>query len=406
MLFLKKVSLCGNGQRLARWVVIFAAATAFADLPPCVAGNSSTRQHEASPAEGMPPQLTQRQWNSLFRAAAKRVTSLSVDAIIRRLNYFSRSQSRRQVQTWRTYKKNGIFSPSHWQEIRRLGAVPGWTAPGYASSTEKVLLDWDIPGRLVNARRIRVFNLRPKELQLLMGSDPSKIAIWVVGRRLAWLAHPGDGAWAVTVRKRSSEWLRYRWLNNSSTFGLSDMEYAVNPWAHLASERFTYRLLQQKYHLATRRIELDFACLLNGKPDTVALGNGFHGQLEDHYVLKLAGGLRVYRRVSDVVNRSGQEPGFDYSFRSFKKTGGIWFPTKIRERIWNMEPRLVLDTHIRISHIVVNNKFPPHTFRYSPPFGAHVDNKVTHRYYYVGSTNPAIPPAMPSEKTSGTRGAK
>ncbi len=405
MSFLKRLS-CGNGQRLGRWVVVVTAVAAFAHFPPCVAGNPPDPQHTARSAEGTPPRLTQEQWHSLFRAAAKRITSLRVNAIIIRRSYFTRFQMRLQNKTWRAFKKNGTFSPSHWKQLKQLGAVPGWTVPGYMSSTAQVQLDWDIPGRLVNARRIRILRLTPEETQLLMDGDPWKIAIWVVGRRLAWFAYPGAGTWRVTVRKRSSEWSQYRWLNQSSTFGLTFLKYAVNPLAPFASGRFTHRLLHQKYHPATGKIDLDFACLVNGKPVTVAMENGFHGQLEDHYVLKLAGGLRVYRRVSDVVNGTGREPGFDYSFRSFKKTGGIWFPTKIRERIWNMETRLVLDTHIMISHVAVNNKFPPHTFRYSPPFGAHIDDKVTHRSYYVGSTNPSVPPAMPNERTSGTRGGK
>ncbi len=405
MLCLKRLSSCGIGQRWARRVILATAIAAFTHLPPCIAANAAAPQHEAGPA-ATPPRLTQQQWHSLFRAAAKRITSLRVNAIITRRSYFSKLQAQLQEKTWKTFKKDGTFSPSHWRQIKRLGAVPGWTAPGYVSSTAQVLLDWDIPGRLVNARRIRILHLPPNELRLLMHGDPWRIAIWVVGRHRTWFAYPGGKAWMVTVRRGSSAGLGYRWLNRSSTFGLAYLKYAVNPWAPFASDRFTYKLLKQKYHAATGRIELDYACLLNGKPVAIAFKNGFRGRLEDRYTLKLTGGLRVYRRVSDVVNGSGREPGYDYSFRSFKKTGGIWFPTRIRERVWNMKPRLVLDTHIRISHVAVNHKFPPRTFRYLPPFGAHVDDEVAHRSYYVGSVVPGVPPAAPGEGTGGGSSGK
>ncbi len=349
------------------------------------------------------PKLTQKQWRLLFHAAAKRIVSLRLQAVITTRMYMSKSE----LEVSNKFDKQ-TFPPGGWKRYKKQPPIPGWNATGYSTQTEQVHLDWDIPAQMINARNIMVQGLNPQAQRAITGNTMPTIGIWVVGRRLEWYAYLLNGTWMVSIHRRSGVRSQELQPIRRSIFGLSTLMLAVNPWVLPGIELpHKHRLLEQKYNPATGRIELIYrAYYKNGKPVLVTLKNGFRGQVEEHYTMTLSNGLRVYRRVDYLVLGSKRKRIREFDFRKQRKAGGVWFPTWIRERVWGSSLRLEIDVIMKISQLMVNKKFPPGTFRYSPPFGASVYDGLTHTSYYVGSKNPILPPAAPTVGAGGKGGGR
>ena len=125
-------------------------------------------------------------------------------------------------------------------------------------------------------------------------------------------------------------------------------------------------------------------------------------------MLRLAGGLRIYRKVYEAVGGpKGPFRFFEADFKKFAKSDGVWFPTLIHERSWPFGgKRAFPDETITIKHVVINGTLPPRTFHYKPPFGAMVTDARTNpaSIYFIGSKNPKVPPATaPTTHTNGEK---
>lgn len=342
------------------------------------------------------PRLTQARFESLLRATAKRIATLRLQAVIRRQFYITRAMARQTTNGVRR-----MFPPQ----------LQAYTAPaGLIIRSQLVRFEWDVPAGLVTARKIQVggeVDVGPGG-KLLTGL--AHASIWVVGRRLFWHAFPGGGVWNVTVGRRSSAWFTRIWPGEFRILGFSDISMYWVPFATpmvpangLTKLPLGYRLASQKIDRSTGLIRLRYLELYKGRVHRVP---GV-GTCEYLYVLRLAGGLRIYHKVYEAVGGpKGTIRFFEADFKKFVRSGGVWFPRRIHERSWpHGGGRAFPDETITIKHVVVNGTFPPHTFRYEPPFGAMVTDARTKpaSIYFIGSKNPKVPPTTtPAAGTNGS----
>ena len=340
----------------------------------------------------MPPRLTPAQWDDLIKAADKRITSLRLRAIIRLRSYTTNSQAEGNNKILQK-----ILSPQAWQFYKHnYGSIPGQSAAGYNVQPIEVQLDWNIPARQINARTIWL-GVQTIGLGGQIQKEPM-INIWVVGQRLEWYASFSHGIWSVYLDKLYSSWAQQKWSSWWSTTGPADIKIALVPFRASFSRwpkgrpHFKRRLILQNYDPSTGLIQLAYEEFYKGKPRTISSG-GMHGKYEEYYQLKLSGGLRLYRKVIYLVNSFQRVPQEEFDFRRFRKSGGVWFPTRIHGRGWGGKylKRLEIGETIRVSHLAVNKIFPPRTFSYSPPFGARVYDGLTKKTYIAGSYNPNSP---------------
>ena len=394
-------------RRAREWAVVIILLSAIS--LPAREGEAGAAHRQVSGAMVKPPpHLTGPQWIALFRAAARRIATLHLQATIRVRARWGKGDAKSFNNSLKQEEQSGKLSIQRQHRINQLPPIPGWTAPGWTSRTTLVRINWDIPAGLHSSRSIQLWDLPPQEQKLLGAGGPSPVEIWVVGRRLEWHAYPTHGTWMVRVGKKSSAYWVYRRMAWWSLFGFLDLEPVVNPLAPEGTrEPPTVRqLLSQKYDRATRMIELIFRTHFQGGPRVVKLQDGRRGWPESRYFLKLRGGLRLYRRVEDLVTPAGHLPGMDYDFKGFKKSNGVWFPTKIRERMWYVGRGLLTDETIAVKHLVVNKTFAPGTFQYKPPFGAMVTDLRTSQSYYVGARNPLFPPSTRGGKANVRKGGQ
>ena len=363
-------------------------------------GASPSRSGDAG--RRIPAKLNQSQWRFVFKAAARRIVSLHLAALITTRTYLSRSQ----ISALDDIRRK-TMTPGEWERYQRKYnpvLVPGFNFPGYGTQVTSVHLKWEIAPRRIYAKRIFVFGGNRRQLRELRASGP-EIAIWVVGQNREWYARLGNGTWSVSIHRPNGAWASARWPERYSTFGLKDIVHAVDPWRPFSKHiHQSHRLIKQKYNPQTGIIKLVYCDLRKGKPVVVSGGGGLRGKWEVRYDLKLAGGLRVYSKTADVVEGSTRVPMYELSFRRFQKSSGVWFPTRIRERLWSGRQlkRMEFDAKVKIQHLIVNEIFPRHSFRYVPPFGASVYDGFTKTSYYVGSRHPNVPPAMaPDRKREG-----
>ena len=384
--------------------------TAAALLLCALIGSGRVGATTPSSAASMPPRLTQAQWDALFKAADKRITSLRLRAIIRLRSYTTKSQAE-----WLNKQMRKALSPKAWQFYKhKYGSVPGHGAAGYGVQLMEVQLDWNVPERLINARTIQ-FGVQTLGLGGEVRKSP-RITIWVAGRRLEWHATFFHGIWAVSLYKRNSAWARQRWSNWWTASGSADIAYARSPFAASFSRgtrgtktghfHISSHLIRQKYDPSSGIIQLVYELFHKRKPLAIFRG-GLHGRVEVYYNLKLAGGLRLYRKAVEVVYGFQRVLKSEFDFRRFRKSGGVWFSTRIRDRAWGGKEfkRLEQDETIKISHLAVNRIFPPGRFQYTPPFGATVYDGRTNKTYVVGLNNPGVPPAAPGEGAGGKKGS-
>lgn len=318
--------------------------------------------------------LTPAQWQALFRTAAKRIVTLQVQAIIRSRIYTTKTEAKMANEQMR------LHDPKKWWKSER-------TVSGYRMTTRLVRLTWEIPDRLVYARRIQIGGYLDELPSGKLKKGLSNASIWVVGRKSVWYADPGPGWWGVWINKRQSARAQMMWPLRSQVFGLSDLAMVWTPFLHSTPIRF--RLIRQKFDPATGLSSLTFGEIKSTFSNGIGKGRFF-------YELKLSGGLRIYRETFETIRGPhGNRIIIEGDFARFRKSSGVWFPTRIRERTWLSDGRVYSDDRLTISHLAVNKIFPPHTFRYTPPFGAGVYDERTSpgSFYYIGSKNPNVPPS-------------
>ena len=330
--------------------------------------------------------LAAAQWKALLRDAAKRISTLRLQAAFRRQLYISPAVARQLKDGLERGFPNQSFKDFH----PRVGRVV---------RSQLIHLDWAVARGLVNVRRIQTGGVIAFGPSGKLRSGLTRASIWVVGRRFYWWAYPGGGVWNVSVGRRNGAWFTGAWPYTSRDLGLFDISVYWVPFATpivpavgLTKLPLSYRLASQKIDSSTGLIRLRYIELYDGKVNRVP---GI-GTCEYLYVLRLAGGLQIYHKIWEAVGGpKGTIRFFEADFKKFVKTGGIWFPTRIRERNWpNGAKHAQPDDTITIKHVVVNGSFPRNTFRYTPPFGAMVtDTRTKHAsIYFVGSKNPKIPP--------------
>ena len=335
----------------------------------------------ATSVAGESPHLTQAQWDALFRAASKRIVSLRLRMILRQRIYVSRAMARKMA--------SGVG-----KRQPKLGRLLS-TAAGYRAETKLVRLDWNIPRGLVFARKIQIGGYVDVGPEGKRERGLAHATIWVVGGRSVWKAWPGGGLWNVFIVKRQSSWWHGDSPLESQNYGLDAlMTIWKTPLQDMTGVK--YRLAKQTYDPSTGLVKLNYTLLNPTRPSSTEKD-------EYHFEMKLAGGLRIYRAVGEVVGGpKGTMRADESDFRRFRKSGGVWFPTRIRERRW-FDTRLVSDYKLKISHLVINGIFPPHTFRYTPPYGAMVTDSRTRppSVYFIGSRKPNVPPPIPAGGTKG-----
>jgi hypothetical protein len=347
-----------------------------------------------TPAASHP--LTPAQWKSLLRDAAKRISTLHLQAHFRRQFYVSPAEARQVKKLLR----RGFPEQS-------LGAYHAQA--GRVVRSQLINFDWGVSTGWVNARMIQIGGAVDFGSRGRLHKGRAHASIWVVGRRFYWQAFPGGGVWNVTIGRRSGSWFTSAWPYEFRDLGLFDISVYWVPFATpivpangIAKLPLSYRLASQKIDRSTGLIRLRYLQLYKGKVNRVP---GV-GTCEYLYVLRLAGGLRVYRKVYEAVGGpKGTVRFFEADFGKFVKSGGVWFPTHIHECTWpNGARRAQPDETITIKNVVVNGTFPPHTFRYEPPFGAMVTDARTKppSIYFVGSKNPKFPPTTaPASQNKG-----
>jgi hypothetical protein len=336
------------------------------------------------------PKLSQSQWDSLFRAAAKRIASIEMKAVVEGRGYITKAQANASNDLSRR-RNPGAF--------HRISA--GYTK----SQRRRVSLKWNVPAGLLYARTIG-----------LAGTSSTPVgSIVVYGRRSAWWSQVFPSGCSVYISRRGSSWSNSMWGMWYNDFGLITLHDAWTPLQMISGEPPPYHanrryLISQKYDPATGLIKLVYVRLKHGKPvdtPTFIPRWGVRGIAEGLYTLKLRGGLRIYQKLIEVVTGHRQIPQSEADFSRFKRINGIWFPMKIRDRFWFHRDgalRLAYDDRLKISQIAINRVFPKRTFRYTPPFGARVVDLRTDppTQYFVGSKNPLLPPsaAVPNKKGS------
>lgn len=373
---------------LAFTVFIFAHATSSRGAVPTAVLPA------ALPAAAAPPGLSQPQWDRLFRTEAKTVSTLRLRVVIHSSTYLGRAQARSLNDLSR----------------RRTAVHPQVFRVGYTGSTSSVSLRWDVPTSFLRARKIGAY-----------GASKPQASILVCGRRSVWHAIAEPSGWRVDIYRRSSAPFVQRWRDWRGSFGLAVLENAWTPleiaYGSASGDEgapSNRRLISQRYDPSTGLVKLVYACLRGGEAIRAAAAYprwGMKGLLEARYRVGVNGGLRVYRKALDVVDGSKHTPMYEMACRRFRKSHGIWFPTRIRYRVWvhmDGSNRLYSDTRLKISRLSVNSTFPPGTFRYVPPFGAQVYDmrREPTSVYFVGSKNPNVPPAtLPAGGRRGS-GAK
>ncbi len=221
----------------------------------------TTAASSGAPAADGPatrPRLTQVQWESLLRAAAKRIVTLRLQAVIRRQFYITPAMARQTTNGVRR-----MFPPQ----------LQAYTAPaGRIVRSQLVRVDWDVPAGLVYARKIQVggeVDVGPGG-KLLTGL--AHASIWVAGRRLFWHAFPGGGVWNVTVGRRSSAWFTRAWPSQFRNLGLSDISMYWVPFGTPIVPAIgvaSYRLASQVIDRSTGLITLTYLELYKGKVNLV-----------------------------------------------------------------------------------------------------------------------------------------
>jgi hypothetical protein len=340
----------------------------------------------AAPQSGNFSAMTESQWNAVFRSVAKRIVSLHLRMILHQRIYETRTMAERMA------KELGQKQP----KLERLLN----TAAGYRETTKLVRLKWDIPDGLVFAKKIQIGGYVDVGPGGKRRRGIPHAAIWVVGHQSVWKAWPGGGGWSVSIFKRSSSWWQQDLPLASQDWGLDDLRTIwLTPWQNMSSTA-KYRLVKQSYDPSTNMINLQYLLLNPTHPSGTE-------KYEFRCELKLVGGLRIYRAVEEAVGGPNGRVRYQESdFRRFRKSNGVWFPTRARERMWIGDSnRIYYDDRLTVSRVAVNDVFPPHTFRYTPPFGAMVTDSRTRpaSVYFVGSKNPGVPPAtMPARGFRGS----
>ncbi len=348
------------------------------------------------PAGGDPVHLTDAQWHTLFSAAGKRIVTLHFEAVIRQKFYVTPA-----LATQITKGVRQMFP----QQTGKYTASAGKVA-----HTRLVRVDWNIPAALLDARSIQIGGEVDVGPRGKLHKGLAHAGIWIFGHRNVWNSFPGGGRWNSSVALRSSSWSALAWKGEFQNFGLAEIALFwtpfgtpyVPPVGH-TSIPWTYRLLAQTHNPATKLATLTYLQLYKGKPET----NSTWGKFEYRYVVRRAGGLRVYRQILEAVGgRKGTVRFFQADYKKFVKTGGIWFPTLIHYRNWpHGGGHAFPDETITIKHVVVNGTFPPRTFHFTPPFGAMVTDMRTNpaSIYFVGSKNPKFPPTTtPAVRKEGS----
>ncbi len=356
-------------------------------LPPKIAAIPAAALAPAATAKR--PMLTQAQWAAVFQAYARKIRALSVRATFVTRNY----TSRRWIRNFRAAIKKS--DPKHWRQ-QMLGLTPGWL-----TRTEAVNLKWDVPDKLVKYQTVGevnfIFHNTSGKAELSRAVDANE---WVIGRQRVWQADPEleqngkvlSSQWSTTLYHRSdTPRSRFDWmaawgeelpgwkmpLANQKMRRLEHtwvplvVQYTNEQLNPLQAGPFDYRLIHQGIDRSTKLVELTYLILRHGKPTEASW------EVRDE--VELAGGLRIYRESLFARGPTGRQRSWQADFSHFKRTGGIWFPTRIHERDWYrvarhdriapLKNRLQIDCHIAISRLSITHAFPASAFTYIPPSG-------------------------------------
>ncbi len=413
-----KVAIGAAGVVLAVGLVATGVAAVLANhkrsapLPPRVAAIPAPRL--AAPmlaATAKPPMLTQAQWGAVFQAYARKIRAISMRATFVTRNY----TSRRWIRNFRAAIKKGDLK--HWRQSM-LGIAAGWH-----TRTEAVNLKWDVPGRLVKYQTVGdanfIFHNASGKAELGRAMDANE---WVIGRHRVWQADPEleqngkvlSSQWSTTLYRRSDtprsrfDWMAAwgeelpEWKMPLANQKMRRLEHAwvplvvrytngeLNP---LQAGPFGYRLIRQGLDRSTSHVELTYLILRKRKP----LGVTFYGKPTDALweirdEVGLVGGLRIYRESLFEERPGVRKRSWQADFSRFKRTGGVWFPTRIHERDWYriarhdrvtpLKNRLQIDCHIAVSRLSITHALPAGAFTYFPPSGGSITDVPRGIQYY------------------------